>query len=203
MGATSPPPRLGYSLLLFWSEYTEYLKGCWCNVYLEYSDWFLGELCRSSQCPYKMPCYEELQQPGRALCQKGAFVIIFSTSASIDRPTAAELLRHKFFTKAKVRKHLLICSVQRLWRGLVRSMMGMVTALLASAWAVSLGASIAEWVEWVVVNKQNETPLLYLLVYAAIKRNYLEILEHLNVFQWLLGFFSSLLMVPCWLRVQP
>lgn len=41
------------------------------------------------------------------------------------------------------------------------------------------------------MNEQNETPLLYLLVYAAIKRNYLEVLEHLNVFQWL--FFSLLL----------
>lgn len=150
---------------------------------------FLGQFCRRSWCCYRMPCYNKLQQPGRLLCWKGAFIIVFSTSLFIDRPTAAELLRHKFFTKAKVRKHFQNWSVQRLWRGLFRSMIGMVTALLTWVWAVSLRASIAECIEWFTVNEQNETALLYLLVYASIKRNYLEILKHLNVFQWLLGFF--------------
>lgn len=205
MGATSPPlPEVIHS---FWTEQAliriHCLKDYWRKIYLEYIDWFLGELCRRSRCLYQMPCYNKLQQPGRPLCWKGAFIFVFSTSVFIDRPTAAELLRHKFFTKAKVRKHFLNWCVQRLWRGLVRSMIGVVTALLAWVGAVSLRASIAEWVEWVIVNKQNETPLLYLLVHAAVK-------EKLSRNSWAFkcrsvafGVFSSLVMVPFWLRVQP
>lgn len=146
-GSKFSPPLWSYSLLLnrigLVQNALSNLKDCWCKIYLEYID-FRGIIQEKL-----MPSRDanKPQQPGRPLAWKGAFIIVFSTSVFIDRPTAAELLRHKFFTKAKVRKHFLNWFVQRLWKGLFRSTIGVGDSFTGRS-VGSFTWSQQSWVSW-------------------------------------------------------
>lgn len=146
-GSKFSPPVPSYSLLLnrigLVQNTLSNLKDCWCKIYLEYIDFrgIIEEKLMPSRDANKP------QQPGRPLGWKGAFIIVFSTSVFIDRPTAAELLRHKFFTKAKVRKHFLNWYVQRLWKGLFRSTIGVGDSFTGRS-VGSFTWSQQSWVSW-------------------------------------------------------
>lgn len=128
----------------------------------------------------------QLQQAGKLLHWKGTFITFFFSTCFYPQTDSSRTFKTQIFHESKGKKTLPkpICA-----EGGERSYQ--MHARYGESF-IGVGASIAGWAEWGIVNGQNETSLLYLLAYATIRRNYLEILECLNGFSVGLGFFLLL-----------
>lgn len=144
-GQCPPPPTPAYSLLLITIH--SVFENCWYKNYLDFWGNCAGETDTLMRCSVATTCKT-------LLWWKGVFIIVFLFYICFYWQTdSSRTLKTQIFHESKGKKPLpkWICGE----RELVRRMMGLVTALLAWAWAVLLRPGLTERAEWVIVNEQS------------------------------------------------
>lgn len=140
------PPQLIHRL---WSEYTVYLKTA--GVKITWNTLIFRGIVQEKP----IPLWDGVATTCKTLLWwKGVFIIVFLFYICFYWQTdSSRTLKTQIFHESKGKKTLpkWICGE----RELVRTMMGLVTALLACAWAVLLRPGLTERAEWVIVNEQS------------------------------------------------
>lgn len=107
-----PTPKLftTFEQSRLWSEYTEFLKGWWCKIYLEYIVWFLGELCRRSRCPCEM--LQQAAATRKMVVLKGSIFNYLFYICFYWQTDSSRTLKTQIFHESKGKKTLpkLICA---------------------------------------------------------------------------------------------